>query len=54
MTISLKIKAFIKDERVRNKAFKLCLFSLLSGATYLALNFGKPHGTFGKKNYLEG
>ena len=48
MPIGLRIKAFIKDERVRNSAFKVCLFSLLSGATYLAFNFNKPHGTFGK------
>jgi hypothetical protein len=53
MSFVQKIKELIQNDRVRNKAYKLCLWSLIGSASYLALNFGKPKdGSFQGKKYL--
>jgi hypothetical protein len=54
MTLRTKLRILIKDERLRNKTFKIVQLGLMTGAAYLAMTFGKPHGTFGKANMLEG
>jgi hypothetical protein len=52
MSLSYKVKLLLKDERLRTKTYKLCLFGLLTGITYLTFTFNKPHGTFGKPKLL--
>lgn len=52
--LSMKIRMTMRSERFRNKVYKACLFSLIGGISYILVNIGKPHGTFGQKRMLEG
>lgn len=52
--LSDRIRMTMKSERFRNQVFKACLFGLIGGISYILVNIGKPHGTFGQKRMLEG